>query len=138
MTARWASPRRGMVGAPGLEPGTSALSGRRSSRLSYAPEEAPDRTLITYRRQTCTAPERALCARKLPLVFRRVATYATARSSNIPPGGVWGSSPMRGQSKIMEAPPAGRASMSRSVGAAPPQMTTYEKSQVRMRTWLWS
>ena len=26
-----------MVGVPGLEPGTSALSGRRSSRLSYTP-----------------------------------------------------------------------------------------------------
>ena len=29
--------RNGLVGAPGLEPGTSALSGLRSNQLSYAP-----------------------------------------------------------------------------------------------------
>jgi hypothetical protein len=29
--------RREVVGAPGLEPGTSALSGPRSNQLSYAP-----------------------------------------------------------------------------------------------------
>jgi hypothetical protein len=35
--------RPGRVGAPGLEPGTSALSGPRSNRLSYAPVAAlPD------------------------------------------------------------------------------------------------
>jgi hypothetical protein len=31
------SPSRPGVGAPGLEPGTSALSGPRSNHLSYAP-----------------------------------------------------------------------------------------------------
>jgi hypothetical protein len=30
----------GVVGAPGLEPGTSALSGPRSNQLSYAPLSA--------------------------------------------------------------------------------------------------
>jgi hypothetical protein len=32
--------RREVVGAPGLEPGTSALSGPRSNQLSYAPLSA--------------------------------------------------------------------------------------------------
>ena len=31
----------GVVGAPGLEPGTSALSGPRSNQLSYAPQRRP-------------------------------------------------------------------------------------------------
>jgi hypothetical protein len=31
-----------LVGAPGLEPGTSALSGPRSDQLSYAPQPSPD------------------------------------------------------------------------------------------------
>ena len=30
-------PRRGMVGVPGIEPGTSSLSGTRSNQLSYTP-----------------------------------------------------------------------------------------------------
>ena len=29
-----------LVGLPGLEPGTSSLSGKRSNRLSYSPSEA--------------------------------------------------------------------------------------------------
>ena len=32
---------QGVVGAPGLEPGTSALSGPRSNQLSYAPQRRP-------------------------------------------------------------------------------------------------
>lgn len=37
MRTRGAPPTRSRVGAPGLEPGTSALSGPRSHHLSYAP-----------------------------------------------------------------------------------------------------
>src|SRR5687767_6126417 len=55
MAPRWSTPapvpprRRGRcpaagVGAPGLEPGASALSGPRSDRLSYAPPPAPRAT----------------------------------------------------------------------------------------------
>ena len=36
--------RREVVGAPGLEPGTSALSGPRSNQLSYAPWRLPHRS----------------------------------------------------------------------------------------------
>ena len=37
--------RVGLVGVPGLEPGTSSLSGKRSNRLSYTPRRAPGSTV---------------------------------------------------------------------------------------------
>ena len=34
---------RGLVGVPGIEPGTSSLSGTRSNQLSYTPASGPHR-----------------------------------------------------------------------------------------------
>lgn len=57
----------GGVGAPGLEPGTSALSGPRSNHLSYAPAPMPRRGHVVTQqtsRHTSTRSDRPLCRRR--------------------------------------------------------------------------
>ena len=41
-----AVPQGGLVGVPGIEPGTSSLSGTRSNQLSYTPARAPTAKMV--------------------------------------------------------------------------------------------
>jgi hypothetical protein len=77
---------REVVGAPGLEPGTSALSGPRSNQLSYAPLDAGPR--VPHCGRTVTLEEwQEQGTRSCPVtVSRRVAVdlrLAPARSTRL-------------------------------------------------------
>ena len=68
-----------LVGAPGLEPGTSALSGPRSDHLSYAPVAAPAgwSSSNTVWRPECSGylcPRRSARSRRFPVRPPRVQT----------------------------------------------------------------
>jgi hypothetical protein len=52
------SQRRRMVGAPGFEPGASALSGQRSNQLSYAPDEMAAGSAPVMERAVVRSPRR--------------------------------------------------------------------------------
>ena len=62
-----------MVGVPGLEPGTSALSGLRSNQLSYTPNSGPAESLwearICARLHTLTYGLHAKARYSLPSAF---------------------------------------------------------------------
>lgn len=70
------SPPLSRVGAPGFEPGTSALSGPRSNRLSYAPKTPGAlRSMYALRTQV------TLCRRR----SKTKCTYDVRMSLHIPP-----------------------------------------------------
>ena len=72
------------VGAPGLEPGTSALSGPRSNQLSYAPHHA-HRCRCLWRGHTSSRRARwlALCPRRSAQTSRRLPAIHSAISVSI-------------------------------------------------------
>ena len=64
-----------MVGVPGLEPGTSSLSGTRSNQLSYTPlfsirNEIPKNSLICVLQPTSTGTKKYTL--KLYFVFNKI------------------------------------------------------------------
>jgi hypothetical protein len=68
------------VGAPGLEPGTSALSGPRSNHLSYAPQH-PTRASLPMPMVWPRVLPRSLVARPMPKT-ERAASFEAARTKH--------------------------------------------------------
>jgi hypothetical protein len=92
-------PRRPRVGAPGLEPGTSVLSGPRSDHLSYAPGPARRAAGRLRRRRSERCPIRS------PARSRAAPAHACAPGS---PSGCWSTVHARG------SPPAQRGLLDQS------------------------
>ena len=97
------SPLRGerrLVGVPGLEPGTSSLSGTRSNQLSYTPEEKglipPVRPAPRLRRAKVACPAVGSARESSPAF----ATPRTARG-RLRRGSLL--SPLRGERRLVEA-----------------------------------
>ena len=120
----------GGVGAPGLEPGTSALSGPRSNHLSYAPAgrsvPRPGRTPTPWRPQRRIAPGRPrITTRPLPKTERAVGSrpqlsipVATRGASDLP--GI-ASAPARSCHRLATGGP--RGSVPSAAGSSPGSLT---------------
>jgi hypothetical protein len=114
-----AVPPPGGVGAPGLEPGTSALSGPRSNHLSYAPAGRSPCLLSGGLPRVAPGPPSARCP-------RRSARRTPHTAHHSPPGGAAdlpgiASAPARSYDRLATGGP--RGSVPSAAGSAPGDLT---------------
>ena len=121
-------PRFGPVGAPGLEPGTSALSGPRSDHLSYAPVATPSgwsssNTVWRPDSSGYLCPRRS--ARSRPIA-RSVLGYGSLRMSAADTGSWLSGIPLAAERLCQDLNPQGdpRGSVPRQPASSPHRLTS--------------